>query len=142
MDPLERWNEQTLGVALEGAVKRIENVEDEVAAMRELPAAVGRMAATVEGLAESHRNLHAAHIAAGNDEVRRFEAMRRDLGKVSDALAALATTVAERFDRVDLAHANAVPKRRGPWGVDWPMVLAVVSGITVPIIVVLLAKGG
>jgi hypothetical protein len=131
-----------LGVALEGAVKRIENVEDEVTAMRELPAAVSHLAATVEGLSDSHRELRSAHLEAGKDEVRRFEAMRRDLGKVSDAVTDLAKTVAERFDRVDLAHENAAPKKRGLWGIDWPMVLAVVTGITVPIVAVLIAKGG
>jgi ABC-type transporter Mla subunit MlaD len=137
--PPKDWNDK----ALDGLAERVGDVADEVAAMRELPAAVGRLAATVEGLSQSQRDLHAAHVRAGEDEVRRFVAVRDDLGKVSKAVSDLARTVNDRFDRVDLAHENAARgKRRGVWGIDWPTVLAVVSGITVPIVGVLIATGG
>ncbi len=101
--------------------QRLDRQEDELTALRELPAAVAGLSRGLTAVEEGQRRIERRLDVADEEEVRRVVALRTDLRQMNQK-------IDDRFDRVDLAHERAR-------GVDWKTVLAVVTGITVPLFV-------
>jgi hypothetical protein len=119
--------------------ERVESVEDEVLALRRLPERMGRMDETLQAVVHTQQEMKAADLRADEREERRVIALRNDMHEGFKALE-------KRFDEHDKDHAavlagmyGATPPRRG---VDWKMILLVVSGVSVPIASAIIATGG
>lgn len=120
----DRWNDQ----AIDGLAREIGDLEDQVEALRRLPERMAELRATCEASHQLTKDLREDVLRGDAREDRRVAGLHRKL----DSLGA---DVAERFDRIDGAHDRAA-------GIDWRTVLAVVTGVTVPLAVAVIAAGG
>jgi hypothetical protein len=117
--PRSLWNDRAIDVLKE----RVDDIAGELIPLKELPAAVARVAVKVDGLAETTREMREAHVRAEKQEVRRVTALHR------------------RFDQQDQDHKavidglrNHSTPQKGRWAWrDVFAVIAVISSITVPL---------
>lgn len=125
---MERWNDQAITVAFDDHGRRLHEVEDQVEALRLLPERMADLRATCEASHETTKSLRADVLRGDDREDRRVKGLH-------DRLDQLDRKLDERFDRVDGAHAAAA-------GIDWRTVLAVVTGVAVPLAVAIIVSGG
>lgn len=125
---MERWNDQAITVAFDDHGRRLHEVEDQVEALRLLPERMADLRATCEASHELTKSVRADVLRGDAREDRRVSGLHNRLDQLDHKLD-------ERFDRIDGAHDRAA-------GVDWRTVLAVVTGVTVPLFVAIIASGG
>lgn len=120
---------------------RVDDLEHEIGALRRLPERVASLASEAAAVAEAVRDLKAAGIRAEESEVRRVTALRNDLQQALKRIDDRFDASAE--DRRDVTKAlgeltsivaalSQQPPRRFA-AVDWKTVLAVVSGVSIPV---------
>lgn len=125
---MERWNDQAISVALDGHGRRLDEVEDQVEALRLLPERMADMRATCEAGLQATKSLREDVLRGDDREDGRVKGLHTRLDQLDRKLD-------QRFDHIDVAHAAAA-------GVDWRTVLAVVTGVAVPLAVAIIASGG
>lgn len=123
------WDERAITVALEAITRRLEEAEDQIEALRLLPERMAELRATCNASHALVVDLRTAQLRGDDREERR-------VGKLHEKVDKIDAKLDERFDRIDT---TAAATRDSAAGVDWRTVLAVVTGVAVPLAVAIIA---